>query len=155
MLGSCFLFIGCWTAVNACIRWMWIKLFIYWFVGNTDTSHAVEKWSHLALVGTCPHCGIKYENQSALKYHVRLVHSDFTNKQCCYLCPQSFITRDCFKSHMRSVHSVRNWSVCNCQLPTIKVRPDWLAHIQMWNSKSKNLWVASACIGGSSRSTNN
>lgn len=63
--------------------------------------------SHLAQWGNCPHCGQKYSNQSALKYHVRLVHSDLTNRLCCYLCPRAFTHRDSFKKHMWERHKVR------------------------------------------------
>lgn len=63
--------------------------------------------SHLAQWGNCPHCGQKYSNQSALKYHVRLVHSDLTNRLCCYLCPRAFTHRDSFKKHMWERHNVR------------------------------------------------
>lgn len=43
---------------------------------------------HSSQCGKCPHCGQIYSNQSALKYHVRLVHSDLTNMYCCHLCPK-------------------------------------------------------------------
>uniref|UniRef100_A0A1B6CID2 C2H2-type domain-containing protein n=1 Tax=Clastoptera arizonana TaxID=38151 RepID=A0A1B6CID2_9HEMI len=63
--------------------------------------------SHLAQCGNCPHCGQKYSNQSALKYHVRLMHSDLTNRMCCYLCPRSFTQRESYKTHMWEKHKVR------------------------------------------------
>lgn len=64
--------------------------------------------NHAAICGDCPHCGTQYSNQSALKYHVRLMHSDLTNRLCCYLCPRSFTVRDTFKEHMWSFHGQRN-----------------------------------------------
>lgn len=63
---------------------------------------------HSSQCGNCPHCGKVYSNQSALKYHVRLVHSDLTNMYCCHLCPESFDYREGYKKHMVEVHSVRN-----------------------------------------------
>ncbi|XP_017297729.1 uncharacterized protein LOC103505047 [Diaphorina citri] len=71
------------------------------------TEEELPAGSHLAQWGNCPHCGQKYSNQSALKYHVRLVHSDLTNRLCCYLCPRAFTHRDCFKKHMWERHKVR------------------------------------------------
>ncbi|GLH12293.1 Broad-complex core protein isoforms 1/2/3/4/5 [Gryllus bimaculatus] len=62
---------------------------------------------HVPQSGTCPHCGQTYSNQSALKYHVRLVHTDMTNRHCCHLCPRSFALRDVFKAHMWSKHKQR------------------------------------------------
>ncbi|XP_049840652.1 protein bric-a-brac 1-like isoform X2 [Schistocerca gregaria] len=59
---------------------------------------------HVPQGGTCPHCGQSYSNQSSLKYHVRLVHTDMTNRHCCHLCPRSFALRDVFKEHMWSKH---------------------------------------------------
>ncbi|XP_048521155.1 protein bric-a-brac 1 isoform X2 [Dendroctonus ponderosae] len=63
---------------------------------------------HSSQCGNCPHCGKIYSNQSALKYHVRLVHSDLTNMYCCHLCPESFDYREGYKKHMADAHSVRN-----------------------------------------------
>uniref|UniRef100_A0A1Y1LGZ7 BTB domain-containing protein n=1 Tax=Photinus pyralis TaxID=7054 RepID=A0A1Y1LGZ7_PHOPY len=63
---------------------------------------------HSSQCGNCPHCGKTYSNQSALKYHVRLVHSDLTNMYCCHLCPESFDYREGYKKHMVEAHSVRN-----------------------------------------------
>lgn len=63
---------------------------------------------HSSQCGNCPHCGKVYSNQSALKYHVRLVHSDLTNMYCCHLCPESFDYREGYKKHMVEVHKVRN-----------------------------------------------
>lgn len=63
---------------------------------------------HSSQCGNCPHCGKVYSNQSALKYHVRLVHSDLTNMYCCHLCPESFDYREGYKKHMVEVHSIRN-----------------------------------------------
>ncbi|XP_021933951.1 longitudinals lacking protein, isoforms H/M/V-like isoform X4 [Zootermopsis nevadensis] len=62
---------------------------------------------HVPQCGTCPHCGQKYSNQSALKYHVRLMHSDMTNTLCCHLCPRSFAMRDVYKTHMWEKHKQR------------------------------------------------
>ncbi|XP_023940697.1 broad-complex core protein isoforms 1/2/3/4/5 isoform X2 [Bicyclus anynana] len=70
------------------------------------TSH--QQSNHAAICGDCPHCGMKYSNQSALKYHVRLMHSDLTNRLCCYLCPRSFTMRETFKEHMWASHGQRN-----------------------------------------------
>lgn len=72
-----------------------------------STEEELPSGSHLAQWGNCPHCGQKYSNQSALKYHVRLVHSDLTNRLCCYLCPRAFTHRDSFKKHMWERHKVR------------------------------------------------
>ncbi|XP_044751606.1 protein abrupt-like [Coccinella septempunctata] len=63
---------------------------------------------HSSQCGTCPHCGQIYSNQSALKYHVRLVHSDLTNMYCCHLCPEAFDFREGYKKHMSEAHSIRN-----------------------------------------------
>lgn len=63
---------------------------------------------HSSQCGNCPHCGKVYSNQSALKYHVRLVHSDLTNMYCCHLCPESFDYREGYKKHMVEAHSIRN-----------------------------------------------
>nr|XP_023024282.1 zinc finger and BTB domain-containing protein 14-like [Leptinotarsa decemlineata] len=63
---------------------------------------------HSSQCGNCPHCGKVYSNQSALKYHVRLVHSDLTNMYCCHLCPESFDYREGYKKHMAEVHLIRN-----------------------------------------------
>ncbi|XP_025414135.1 protein tramtrack, beta isoform-like isoform X3 [Sipha flava] len=63
--------------------------------------------SHLAQCGDCPHCGQMYNNQSSLKYHVRLMHSDLMRRLCCYLCPSSFVYREAYKTHMRQEHNVR------------------------------------------------
>lgn len=63
---------------------------------------------HSSQCGTCPHCGKIYSNQSALKYHVRLVHSDLTNMYCCHLCPEAFDYRESYKRHMVDLHNVRN-----------------------------------------------
>ncbi|XP_026486174.1 protein abrupt-like isoform X2 [Vanessa tameamea] len=73
---------------------------------QTMTSH--QQSNHAAICGDCPHCGMKYSNQSALKYHVRLMHSDLTNRLCCYLCPRSFTMRETFKEHMWTSHGQRN-----------------------------------------------
>ncbi|GBP14205.1 Broad-complex core protein isoform 6 [Eumeta japonica] len=72
---------------------------------SQGTSH---QSNHAAICGDCPHCGMKYSNQSALKYHVRLMHSDLTNRLCCYLCPRSFTMRETFKEHMWTSHGQRN-----------------------------------------------
>ncbi|XP_013189508.2 protein abrupt [Amyelois transitella] len=78
-------------------------------LGGASTSQGVSHQSnHAAICGDCPHCGMKYSNQSALKYHVRLMHSDLTNRLCCYLCPRSFTMRETFKEHMWSSHGQRN-----------------------------------------------
>lgn len=63
---------------------------------------------HGAQIGNCPHCSKMYSNQSALKYHVRLVHSDMLNMFCCHLCPESFEFRESYKTHMWDKHNVRN-----------------------------------------------
>lgn len=63
---------------------------------------------HSSQCGNCPHCGKIYSNQSALKYHVRLVHSDLLNLYCCHLCPEVFDYREGYKKHMVEVHSSRN-----------------------------------------------
>ncbi|KAL1491311.1 hypothetical protein ABEB36_011925 [Hypothenemus hampei] len=68
----------------------------------------IEVPHHSSQCGNCPHCGKVYSNQSALKYHVRLVHSDLTNMYCCHLCPESFDYREGYKKHMAEAHSVRN-----------------------------------------------
>ncbi|XP_066138088.1 protein abrupt-like [Euwallacea fornicatus] len=68
----------------------------------------IEVPHHSSQCGNCPHCGKTYSNQSALKYHVRLVHSDLTNMYCCHLCPESFDYREGYKKHMADAHSVRN-----------------------------------------------
>ncbi|KAF5273650.1 hypothetical protein FQR65_LT04650 [Abscondita terminalis] len=68
----------------------------------------VQQPHHSSQCGSCPHCGKIYSNQSALKYHVRLVHSDLTNMYCCHLCPESFDYREGYKKHMIEAHSVRN-----------------------------------------------
>ncbi|XP_059479333.1 protein bric-a-brac 1-like isoform X3 [Neocloeon triangulifer] len=62
----------------------------------------------VAQGGSCPHCGQEYANQSSLKYHVRLVHSEMTDRACCHLCPKSFRTRESFKlkQHMKDAHNV-------------------------------------------------
>lgn len=77
---------------------------------NPSTSQGVshQQSNHAAICGDCPHCGMKYSNQSALKYHVRLMHSDLTNRLCCYLCPRSFTMRETFKEHMWTSHGQRN-----------------------------------------------
>ncbi|XP_041976516.1 modifier of mdg4-like [Aricia agestis] len=77
---------------------------------GASTSQAVshQQSNHAAICGDCPHCGMKYSNQSALKYHVRLMHSDLTNRLCCYLCPRSFTMRETFKEHMWTSHGQRN-----------------------------------------------
>ncbi|XP_077287604.1 uncharacterized protein LOC143912217 [Arctopsyche grandis] len=72
------------------------------------TSSQINQNNHAAICGDCPHCGTKYSNQSALKYHVRLMHSDLTNRLCCHLCPRSFTMRDTFKEHMWASHGQRN-----------------------------------------------
>lgn len=79
-------------------------------VGGASTSQGTshQQSNHAAICGDCPHCGMKYSNQSALKYHVRLMHSDLTNRLCCYLCPRSFTMRETFKEHMWSSHGQRN-----------------------------------------------
>ncbi|KAF9798804.1 hypothetical protein SFRURICE_020368 [Spodoptera frugiperda] len=77
--------------------------------GGASTSQGLAHQSnHAAICGDCPHCGMKYSNQSALKYHVRLMHSDLTNRLCCYLCPRSFTMRETFKEHMWTSHGQRN-----------------------------------------------
>lgn len=63
---------------------------------------------HSSQCGNCPHCGKVYSNQSSLKYHVRLVHSDLTNMYCCHLCPEAFDYREGYKKHMAEVHFIRN-----------------------------------------------
>ena len=63
---------------------------------------------HSSQCGNCPHCGKVYSNQSALKYHVRLVHSDLLNMYCCHLCPEAFEYREAYKRHMVETHSLRN-----------------------------------------------
>ncbi|CAH1104810.1 unnamed protein product [Psylliodes chrysocephalus] len=68
----------------------------------------VQPAHHSSQCGNCPHCGKVYSNQSALKYHVRLVHSDLTNMYCCHLCPESFDYREGYKKHMADVHLIRN-----------------------------------------------
>lgn len=77
---------------------------------GASTSQGVshQQSNHAAICGDCPHCGMKYSNQSALKYHVRLMHSDLTNRLCCYLCPRSFTMRETFKEHMWTSHGQRN-----------------------------------------------
>ncbi|XP_039749022.1 broad-complex core protein isoforms 1/2/3/4/5-like isoform X1 [Pararge aegeria] len=75
---------------------------------STSQSMTHQQSNHAAICGDCPHCGMKYSNQSALKYHVRLMHSDLTNRLCCYLCPRSFTMRETFKEHMWASHGQRN-----------------------------------------------
>ncbi|KAK4879230.1 hypothetical protein RN001_007376 [Aquatica leii] len=72
------------------------------------TAPDIQQPHHSSQCGSCPHCGKIYSNQSALKYHVRLVHSDLTNMYCCHLCPESFDYREGYKKHMVEAHSVRN-----------------------------------------------
>ncbi|CAK1553677.1 unnamed protein product [Leptosia nina] len=76
--------------------------------GASTSQSGSHQSNHAAICGDCPHCGMKYSNQSALKYHVRLMHSDLTNRLCCYLCPRSFTMRETFKEHMWSSHGQRN-----------------------------------------------
>jgi hypothetical protein len=77
--------------------------------GGIHISRAVEvQPHHSSQCGNCPHCGKVYSNQSALKYHVRLVHSDLTNMYCCHLCPEAFNYREGYKKHMVEVHCIRN-----------------------------------------------
>lgn len=76
---------------------------------STSQMASHQQSNHAAICGDCPHCGMKYSNQSALKYHVRLMHSDLTNRLCCYLCPRSFTMRETFKEHMWASHGQRNW----------------------------------------------
>ncbi|RZB62199.1 longitudinals lacking protein, isoforms H/M/V [Asbolus verrucosus] len=77
--------------------------------GNIHISRAAEvQPHHSSQCGNCPHCGKVYSNQSALKYHVRLVHSDLTNMYCCHLCPEAFNYREGYKKHMVEVHCIRN-----------------------------------------------
>ncbi|KAJ3654818.1 hypothetical protein Zmor_013977 [Zophobas morio] len=77
--------------------------------GNIHISRAVEvQPHHSSQCGNCPHCGKVYSNQSSLKYHVRLVHSDLTNMYCCHLCPEAFNYREGYKKHMVEVHCIRN-----------------------------------------------
>ncbi|XP_060517573.1 protein abrupt-like [Cylas formicarius] len=73
-----------------------------------DFSKSIEVPHHSSQCGNCPHCGKIYSNQSALKYHVRLMHSDLTNMYCCHLCPESFDYREGYKKHMADAHSIRN-----------------------------------------------
>ncbi|XP_022914274.1 longitudinals lacking protein, isoforms H/M/V-like [Onthophagus taurus] len=81
-----------------------------------DPSVATETITHLrtsqsqhgSQCGNCPHCGKTYSNQSALKYHVRLMHSDLLNLYCCHLCPEIFDYREAYKRHMAEIHSLRN-----------------------------------------------
>lgn len=75
---------------------------------STSQGMSHQQSNHAAICGDCPHCGMKYSNQSALKYHVRLMHSDLTNRLCCYLCPRSFTMRETFKEHMWTSHGQRN-----------------------------------------------
>ncbi|KAL4706574.1 hypothetical protein ACJJTC_015772 [Scirpophaga incertulas] len=75
---------------------------------STSQGISHQQSNHAAICGDCPHCGKKYSNQSALKYHVRLMHSDLTNRLCCYLCPRSFTMRETFKEHMWTSHGQRN-----------------------------------------------
>lgn len=79
-----------------------------WHMNHAGHTH-IFAGSHLAQCGDCPHCGQMYNNQSSLKYHVRLMHSDLTRRLCCYLCPSSFVYREAFKTHMRQEHNVRLW----------------------------------------------
>ncbi|XP_044267599.1 protein abrupt-like [Tribolium madens] len=77
--------------------------------GNIQISRAPDvQPHHSSQCGNCPHCGKVYSNQSALKYHVRLVHSDLTNMYCCHLCPEAFNYREGYKKHMVEVHCIRN-----------------------------------------------
>lgn len=77
--------------------------------GNINISRAPDiQPHHSSQCGNCPHCGKVYSNQSALKYHVRLVHSDLTNMYCCHLCPEAFNYREGYKKHMVDVHCIRN-----------------------------------------------
>lgn len=77
--------------------------------GNIHISRAIDvQPHHSSQCGNCPHCGKVYSNQSALKYHVRLVHSDLTNMYCCHLCPEAFNYREGYKKHMVEVHCIRN-----------------------------------------------
>ncbi|XP_045472832.1 protein abrupt-like [Harmonia axyridis] len=86
----------------------------YEFEGNHNLDPNIQIKSvdiqphHSSQCGTCPHCGQIYSNQSALKYHVRLVHSDLTNMYCCHLCPEAFDFREGYKKHMSEAHSIRN-----------------------------------------------
>lgn len=61
-----------------------------------------------AQSGKCPHCNKMYSNLSALKYHVRLIHSDMLNMFCCHLCPEFFEYRESYKAHMWALHNIRN-----------------------------------------------
>ncbi|KAK9869481.1 hypothetical protein WA026_003236 [Henosepilachna vigintioctopunctata] len=87
---------------------------MYEFEGNHNLDPNIQIKSidiqphHSSQCGTCPHCGQIYSNQSALKYHVRLVHSDLTNMYCCHLCPEAFDFREGYKKHMSEAHSIRN-----------------------------------------------
>lgn len=73
-------------------------------VHNESSSHG---WN-ASQDGLCPHCNKMYSNQSALKYHVRLVHSDMLHMFFCHLCPESFKFREHYKLHMWEVHNVRS-----------------------------------------------
>ncbi|CAB3376331.1 Hypothetical predicted protein [Cloeon dipterum] len=75
---------------------------------GSQTTRPAGGLPRVAQGGSCPHCGQEYANQSSLKYHVRLVHSEMTDRACCHLCPKSFRTRESFKlkQHMKDAHNV-------------------------------------------------
>lgn len=87
---------------------LYCKIYIWRLMDHAGDAH-IFAGSHLAQCGDCPHCGQMYNNQSSLKYHVRLMHSDLTRRLCCYLCPSSFVYREAYKTHMRQEHNVRLW----------------------------------------------
>lgn len=73
-----------------------------------DTSETTTHGWNMSQDGLCPHCNKMYSNQSALKYHVRLVHSDMTHMFYCHLCPENFKFREHYKIHMWETHNVRS-----------------------------------------------
>lgn len=75
---------------------------------DSDLGDSIQHGWNMSQDGLCPHCNKMYSNQSALKYHVRLVHSDMSHMFCCHLCPESFKFREHYKIHMWEAHNVRS-----------------------------------------------
>ncbi len=73
-----------------------------------EYAHINSLWSHMRSheIGEkmCPHCGKLVINNSSLKNHIAIVHSD-ERPFSCTLCPRRFKFKSDVKSHMESRHT--------------------------------------------------
>ena len=79
----------------------------------------------------CPTCGKQYLNHSAMEWHIRTAHENFTFK--CDMCEKKYKGRDSLRMHKDEKHGIPRFPCSDCDLMFNSVNQRW-AH---YNKKHK------------------